>query len=203
MNPVSITEFYSGAIATLQFCRPFERNPLSEATLDSLATALEEIKKHSSIQVLILTGTADVFLSGANIHELASLTATEAAAFSRRGQELTQRIANLEAVTIAAINGYCMGGGLDFALACDIRIASAKAVFAHPGARLGIITGWGGTQRLPRLIGRIKSLELFTTARRLTSAEALEVGLVTQIGDPVLEAAIDLANTLVATSSKT
>jgi len=203
MNPASITEFYSGAIATLQFCRPVERNPLSEATLDSLAHSLAKIEKNSSLRVLILTGTDDVFLSGADIRELASLTPTEAAAFSRRGQELTQRISNLEAVTIAAVNGYCMGGGLDFALACDIRIASTNAVFAHPGARLGIITGWGGTQRLPRLIGRTKALELFTTARRLTSAEALEVGLVTQIADPVLEAAIDLGNRLLATSSKT
>ena len=81
-------------------------------------------------------------------------------------------------MTIAAINGYCMGGALDLALACDIRLASANAVFAHPGARLGIITGWGGTQRLPRLIGKARALEFFATARRLSSQEALEIGLI-------------------------
>ncbi len=89
-----------------------------------------------------------------------------------------------------------MGGGLNLALACDIRLASANAVFAHPGARLGIITGWGGTQRLPRLVGKARALELFATARRVSSEEALAIGLVTQIHDPVLDAALALAGTL-------
>src|SRR6266566_2098253 len=83
-------------------------------------------------------------------------------------------------------------GALDLALACDIRVASKNAVFAHPGARLGIITGWGGTQRLPRLIGRTRALEFFITARRLTSQEALEIGLISRISDPVLDAAVKL-----------
>ena len=83
-----------------------------------------------------------------------------------------------------------MGGALDLALACDIRLASANAVFAHPGARLGIITGWGGTQRLPRLIGKARALEFFATARRLSSQESLEIGLISGICDPVLESAL-------------
>jgi enoyl-CoA hydratase len=85
-----------------------------------------------------------------------------------------------------------MGGGLDLALACNLRVASTGAVFAHPGARLGIITGWGGTQRLPRLIGTARALEMFTTARRLTSVEAYEIGLINRIGDPALECAFEL-----------
>ena len=93
-----------------------------------------------------------------------------------------------------------MGGGLDLALACNTRIASQSAVFAHPGARLGIITGWGGTQRLPRLIGRTRAIELFVTARRLSSTDALEAGLVTQIADPVLETAIAVAKQTITTS---
>jgi enoyl-CoA hydratase/carnithine racemase len=101
-----------------------------------------------------------------------------------------QRVADASALTIAAINGYCMGGGLDLALSCRLRFASKTAVFAHPGARLGIITGWGGTQRLPRLIGAARALEFFTTARRLNSQEALEIGLVDRICDPVLDCAL-------------
>jgi enoyl-CoA hydratase/carnithine racemase len=101
-----------------------------------------------------------------------------------------QTIANASQVTIAAINGYCMGGALDLALACDIRVASSTAVFAHPGAKLGIITGWGGTQRLPRIIGRTRALEMFATARRIDSKQALQAGLVTRVQDPVLPCAI-------------
>ena len=101
-----------------------------------------------------------------------------------------QRIADAPQLTIAAVNGYCMGGALDLALACRLRFASAGAVFAHPGARLGIITGWGGTQRLPRLVGDARALELFATARRLTSREAYEAGLVDQVCDPVLDYAL-------------
>ena len=110
-----------------------------------------------------------------------------------RGQRLFQKIADVPQLTIAAINGYCMGGALDLALACDIRCASPRAVFAHPGARLGIITGWGGTQRLPRLIGAARALEMFTTARRVGSHEALEIGLVSKVGEPVVDCAIEIA----------
>jgi len=203
MNTSPISEEYEGAIATLRFCRPAERNPLSIATLDVLEQALAKIGDQPSIKVIILTGTDDVFLSGANIRELTTLGPQAATAFSEKGQALTNAIASCHATTIAAINGYCMGGGLDFALACDIRIASATAVFAHPGARLGIITGWGGTQRLPRIIGRTKAIELFATARRLSGAEALKAGLVTLVVDPVWDAAKTLAQTIISTSSKT
>jgi enoyl-CoA hydratase len=101
-----------------------------------------------------------------------------------------QRIADARQLTIAAINGYCMGGAMDLALACDVRVASIDAIFAHPGAWLGIITGWGGTQRLPRLIQKGRALELFVTGRRITSAEALEVGLVSSVSDSPLDNAI-------------
>ena len=203
MNTSPISEEYEGPIATLRFCRPAERNPLSIATLGTLNQALTRIRSQPSIKVIILTGTDDVFLSGANIRELTTLDSQSAKAFSEKGQALTDAIATNHATTIAAVNGYCMGGGLDFALACDIRLASSTAVFAHPGARLGIITGWGGTQRLPRIIGRTKAIELFATARRLSAAEALKAGLVTQVADPVLDAAKTLAQRIISTSSKT
>ena len=121
------------------------------------------------------------------------LTPDSARAFAERGQNLFQRIADARQLTIAAVNGYCMGGGLDLALACRVRVASPSAVFAHPGARLGIITGWGGTQRLARLVGAARALEMFTTARRLTAAEALEFGLVDVLAEDALARAAEIA----------
>jgi enoyl-CoA hydratase len=180
--------------AIVRLNRPQERNPLSLSTLEELDRAVSALTECGDINTIIFTGTEDVFASGANIRELSSLTPESARAFAQFGQDLFQKIAGARAVTIAAINGYCMGGGLDLALACDLRCASPGAVFAHPGARLGIITGWGGTQRLPRLIGTARALELFTTARRLTSSEAYEIGLISRICDPVLDGAFELLN---------
>jgi enoyl-CoA hydratase len=176
----------------IRFNLPAERNPLSQTTLEELRTIVTEAIVQDPLKSLILTGTDDVFASGANIRELQLLDPESAAEFSQLGQLLFQTIADARQVTIAAVNGYCMGGALDLALACDIRIASPNAVFAHPGTRLGIITGWGGTQRLPRIIGKTRALELFITARRFSSEEALAMGLVTQLSENVVEAAKQL-----------
>ncbi|HEX8888422.1 MAG TPA: enoyl-CoA hydratase/isomerase family protein [Pyrinomonadaceae bacterium] len=178
----------------IRFNRPAERNPLSGATLEELDNSFSVLAARTDINTIIFTGTGDVFASGANIRELRELTPASAREFSRRGQQLFQRIADAPQLTIAAINGYCMGGALDLALACDTRCASPTAVFAHPGARLGIITGWGGTQRLPRLIGTARALEMFATARRVGSSEAYEIGLVSRIGEPVLDCALEIAH---------
>jgi enoyl-CoA hydratase/carnithine racemase len=181
-----------GRVAIVRFNRPAERNPLSSATLDELEATVAALSERAELAALIFTGTDDVFASGANIRELRALTSESARVFAERGQRLMQRIADAPQLTIAAVNGYCMGGGLDLALACDLRCAAPEAVFAHPGARLGIITGWGGTQRLPRLIGPTRALELFLTARRVTAAEALAIGLVNRAGTPVLDVAFEL-----------
>ena len=181
------------SFAIIRFNRPAERNPLSIATLKELEIAVCDLTTRAYIKAIIFTGAGDVFASGANIRELRTLTPATAKEFSMRGQRLFQKIADAPQLTIAAINGYCMGGALDLALACDIRCASPRAVFAHPGARLGIITGWGGTQRLPRLIGAARALEMFTTARRVGSHEALEIGLVSKVGEPVVDCAIEIA----------
>lgn len=180
-------------IAVIRFNRPTQRNPLSVDILQNLQTITLDLFSRTDVDGVIFTGTDDVFASGANIRELAQLNPEAALQFSQLGQRLFQTIADATQVTIAAINGYCMGGALDLVLACDIRVASKSAVFAHPGAQLGIITGWGGTQRLPRVIGRTRALEFFVTAKRYSSAEALEMGLVTQVGDPVMDCAIDCA----------
>jgi len=176
------------------FNRPASRNSLSIATLSELDSLLSILVNKPALKTLIFTGVENVFLSGANIRELSSLDSVTAREFSSLGQKLFQRLAEAPQLTIAAINGYCMGGGLDFALACDIRLAASTAVFAHPGARLGIITGWGGTQRLPRLIGKARAIEFFVTARLLVSNEALRIGLITGIFDPVIEEALSIAN---------
>ena len=185
-----------GPTAIVRFNRPQQRNPLSIRVLDELDDILNDLHNRVHLRAIIFTGTDNVFLSGADIRELRTLSSIAALDFSRRGQRLMQKISEAHQVVIAAINGYCMGGGLDFALACHIRLGSSQAVFAHPGERWVIITGWGGTQRLPRLIGRNHALEMFVSAKQLTSDEALRLGLITGIYDPVLATAIRLAQEL-------
>ena len=185
---------YQGTLAILRFNRPASRNSLSSATLTELESQLRAIFDRGDINSIIFTGTDDVFASGADLRELAQLNSETARQFSERGQRLFQKVASTPQLTIAAINGYCMGGALDLALACDVRVASRDAIFAHPGAGLGIITGWGGTQRLPRLVGRTLASELFFTARRFGATEALRMGLVDAVRDPVIEYAFHLAH---------
>ena len=184
-----------GSVAILRFNRPAKRNPLSLSTLQELEGSLSTLFSRENIGAIIFTGSNDVFASGADIRELAKLNPASALELSRFGQGLFQSIADARQITIAAINGYCMGGALDLALACDIRIASRDAVFSHPGGKLGIITGWGGTQRLPRIIGRARAIELFVTTGRYSSEAALEMGLVSRVADPVLEVAVEEART--------
>lgn len=181
------------SIAIVRFNQPAQRNPLSLETLRQLKLITADLCARDDVHSVIFTGTAQVFASGANIRELRQLKPDDAREFSRTGQHLFQTIADAKQLTIAAINGYCMGGALDLALACDIRVSSKSAIFAHPGAQLGIITGWGGTQRLPRIVGRVNALELMLTARRYTAFNALRINLITRLGDPVIDYALELA----------
>ena len=191
-RPPAVVVETRGPAAILRLDRPRERNPLSASTLDELERALDSLAPRTGLRAIIFTGTGDAFASGADIRELRSLAPGAAAEFARRGQRLTQKISDAAALTVAAVGGYCMGGGLDLALACDLRVASRSSTFAHPGARLGIITGWGGTQRLPRLVGDARALEMFLTARRVSGAEALEIGLVNRLCDDPLDCALKL-----------
>jgi enoyl-CoA hydratase len=166
-----------------------------------LATIVKEIIRIShagELMGVVITGTGCAFAAGAEISELAKLTPAEGFEFARFGQGIMREIGQSRCPVVAAIRGYCMGGGLDLALACHARIASPDAIFAHPGGALGIITGWGGTQRLPRLIGRARALELFLTGRRIEAQEALRWGLIRAIlpADDVLPAAIRAAKQL-------
>jgi enoyl-CoA hydratase len=167
----------------IRFSRPEIRNPLSIEVLHELNEIIENVSANSSIKNIIFTGTDEIFASGANLREIAEVTADTAREFALRGQALMNKIAKSPQTTIAAVNGPCFGGALDLALACDIRIASPRAVFCHPGANLGIMTGWGGTQRLPRLIGEARALEMFLTAKQVSADEALHIGLVTEVAE--------------------
>ncbi|HRJ89003.1 MAG TPA: enoyl-CoA hydratase/isomerase family protein [Pyrinomonadaceae bacterium] len=176
-----------GTSVIIRFARPEIRSPLSVAVLDAIERLIDRLG--DEVKRLVFTGVGDVFASGADLREISALTKGTARDFALRGQKLMNRIATTERETTAAINGFCFGGALDLALACERRIASPEATFCHPGARLGIITGWGGTQRLPRLIGEANALEMFLTASPISATEALRIGLVDEIAaDPVLAA---------------
>jgi len=138
---------------------------------------------------LVIAGNDRFFSAGAELEEISALDGPDAYEFSRMGQSLMRLVEEFPAPVFAAISGYCMGGGLDLALACRYRIASPHAIFGHRGAALGLITGWGGTQRLPRLVGKARALEMFVAAEKLTAVKALHIGLVDAIADdPVAEA---------------
>jgi enoyl-CoA hydratase/carnithine racemase len=178
-------------VLIIRFIRPELRNPLSISVLDELDLTLDKLK--AQVHAIIFTGTKDVFASGADLREVAHIGEQDAKAFASRGQSLMVRVAGLNQLTIAAINGYCFGGALDLSLACDTRIASPRAMFAHPGAGLGIITGWGGTQRLPALIGATNALEMFFTASPVTAARALSIGLIDRVDEDPLGSSIEAA----------
>jgi enoyl-CoA hydratase len=173
-------------IAVVRFVRPETKNPLSIVTLEELSTTLDSLETNPDIKTIIITGSGDTFASGANLREIAATTFEKAREFALRGQNLLQRIYQSDKLCVAAVNGFCMGGALDLALACKRRVASPAAFFAHPGANLGIMTGWGGTQMLPRLIGESCALDMFLTAKRVSAIEALRIGLIDRIADDAL-----------------
>lgn len=168
----------SDSTALVRLNRPHKRNSLSTTVLEQLRQVLVGVIARADVHKLVITGTREVFTAGADINELLSLTPETAVEFAHRGREVCDLLAGTPQLTIAAISGPCMGGGLDLALACDLRVAGPDARFAHPGAKIGVITGWGGTQRLPRLIGRTRALEMLLTARVIGAEEALSIGLV-------------------------
>jgi enoyl-CoA hydratase len=182
-----------GPVRILRLTSPDGTNRLTAACVLALTVALAELKDQLKMQFrpLVIAGNRQFFSVGADLNEIAALTLSgpQAYKFSVMGQTLMNAIASYPAPVIAAIEGHCMGGGLDLALACHRRIAAPHAVFGHRGAALGLMTGWGGTQRLPRLIGKSRALELFIAAEKVSAARALEIGLVDAIADdPVAEA---------------
>ena len=179
-----------GKAGVIRFARPERKNPLSVETLEALREAVLELQGDASLERIVITGSGDTFAAGANIREVAELNPETARPFGKRGQDLMLLIHRSSKPVIAAIDGYCMGGALDLATACRHRIASPRSVFAHPGPKLGIITGWGGTQFLPRLIGEKRALGMLLTGRLVSATEALDLGLVDALAEDPFELAL-------------
>ncbi len=184
-----------GPVLTLTLDRPEALNALNAQVLDDLSAELDRVDLHS-VRCLIFTGAGEkAFAAGADIAAMADMSPEEAAAFSRRGNQVFRRIETFPLPTIAAVNGYALGGGCELAMACDIRLCSENALFGQPEVTLGITPGFGGTQRLMRLVGMGKAKELIFSARNVKAAEALQMGLVNGVypADELLPAAEKLA----------
>jgi enoyl-CoA hydratase/carnithine racemase len=178
-------------ITVLSLISPDGTNRLTRACVLTLTDAVRELARDP--RPLIITGNHRFFSAGAELSEIVALNGPAAYEFSLMGQALMNEMDRFPAPVYAAVGGYCMGGGLDLALACDRRIASPHAVFGHRGAALGLITGWGGTLRLPRLIGKARALQMMIEAEKVHAREALRIGLVDAIADDPVSAAIDYA----------
>jgi enoyl-CoA hydratase/carnithine racemase len=183
---------YEVGAAILKLVSSDDTNKLGMARIRALHRAVEELRTEAdrgNLKRLIVTGNDKFFSAGADLNEISALTAAQAFKFSREGQALMQDIDHFPVPVIAAIRGYCMGGGMDLALACDHRIAAPNAIFGHRGASLGVMTGWGGTQRLPRLIGKARAMQMFLLAEMVKANEAMRIGLVDAIAeDPITHA---------------
>jgi enoyl-CoA hydratase len=182
MAPDSLLTERDGAVALVTFNRPQVRNALNAATLDALRRTILELKDDDAIRVVILTGAGDkAFVAGADINELAVQTPTTARAFALAGQHVFDLVEQMGKPVIAAINGYALGGGCELAMACTIRIAADTASIGQPEINLGIIPGYAGSQRLARLVGKGKAMELLLTGTPIPAAEAQRIGLVNRI----------------------
>src|SRR5947207_2970475 len=172
-----------GAVATITISREKVRNALNEATTEEIHAALREIEADDALRVAIITGAGDkAFAAGADINELrAQPSATAARQMSQRSHQVGFFIAGMSKIVIAAINGFALGGGLELAMSCDIRVAADTARLGQPEINLGIMPGWGGTQRLTRLVGPGMSKLLNLTGEMITADEALRIGLVERV----------------------
>ncbi len=172
-------------IRTVTINRPDKLNALNVATVAELGAAIADTANDDAIAAVIVTGAGDkAFVAGADISELQSLGPVEAKEFALRGQAVFRGLERLTKPVIAAVNGYALGGGCELAMACHIRVATSNAIFGQPEVKLGLIPGYGGTQRLPRLIGRGRALEILLTGKNVNAEEALRIGLVNAVCEP-------------------
>lgn len=191
-----------GGIAYVTINRPQALNALDQATLTELRQVFEQLREDETVCGAILTGAGKSFVAGADISELATIGAIEAATFTRNGQRVFGLIENLGKPVIAAVNGYAFGGGCELALACTLRIGTPEAKFGQPETKLGVIPGFGGTQRLPRLIGKGHALQLILTAQAIDATEAHRIGLLNEIvpRDKLMPRAEELLTQIAANS---
>jgi enoyl-CoA hydratase len=169
-------------IGTIAINRPEKRNALSAAVVAELDDAFARVQREKEVRALIVTGAGEkAFIAGADIQELAQMQPAEAREMSLAGQRVLRRLETMGKPSVAAINGFALGGGLELAMACTVRIAAEGARMGQPEVRLGLIPGYGGTQRLPRLVGRGRALELLLAGEAIDAAEALRIGLVNAV----------------------
>jgi enoyl-CoA hydratase/carnithine racemase len=182
VNYETILYTKNGQVAYVTLNRPKVLNALNHAALEELKAAFEDAAADPGVRGIILTGAGDkAFIAGADIAQLQTLAAVEAEQFTQAGQHVLNLIENLGKPVIAAINGYALGGGCETAMACTIRLATADAMFGQPEVKLGIMPGYGGTQRLPRLVGRGRALQLILSGAMISAQDAYRIGLVNEI----------------------
>lgn len=200
---MSIDLNIKGAIATVTINNPTELNALDINHLSDLVQAFVELGKRKDIRAILLTGEGDrAFVAGANIKRMSVMSKAEALEFGQLGHAVGRAIESTPQPVIAVVNGFALGGGCEISLACDIRICSDNAVFAQPEVGLGIPPGWGGTQRLPRIVGKGVASELIFTGRRVKADEALRIGLVNAVykQSALMEEAYSLAESIAKNS---
>lgn len=186
----------SGSTCIITFNRPKALNALNSALLNEFSDALDRIERDETIRVMVLTGAGDKsFVAGADISELVTFNPLQAKLFAEKGQRLLQRLQEIPIPVIAAVNGFALGGGTEMALACDFIYASEDATFGLPEINLSIIPGFGGTQRLSRLVGLNRAKELVFTGKMVTATEALTMGIVNQLcaSDVLMETVMETA----------
>jgi enoyl-CoA hydratase len=182
-------------IATITVNRPDKLNALNDATMAELGRAIDEARTNPGVAGVILTGAGRAFVAGADINELRAKSATQAHELARRGQEVYRRFETSPKPVIAAVNGFALGGGCELAMSCHVRIASESAKFGQPEVKLGVVPGYGGTQRLTRLVGRGRALQLLLTGEMIDAAEAFRIGLVNRVV-PKDESVVDAARAM-------
>ena len=182
-------------ICIVKINNPQAMNALNSTVLSELDCAFSQIESDQTIKVVILTGEGRAFVAGADISQMSTMSAAEGKAFGEQGAAVYRKIEQLKVPVIAAVNGFALGGGCELAMACDIRIASAKAKFGQPEVGLGITPGFSGTQRLPRLVGMGVAKELIYTADNIGADEAYRIGLVNKVAEPeaLMDQAIEMA----------
>ncbi len=197
---VSLTR--DGVIGILTITRPEALNALNRDLLTEIDAAVEEVGQNDAVKVVVITGAGKAFVAGADIAEMSKLDPLQAKAFGAFGGKVFRKIEQLNKPVIAAVNGFALGGGCELAMSADIRVASTKAKFGQPEVGLGIIPGFAGTQRLPRLVGVAKAKELIFSGNMINAEEALAIGLVNQVQEPdqLMEAALTLAKKIAAQS---
>lgn len=191
-----LLETHDNGICVLTINRPDKMNALNNLVFEELDAALDHVISNKEIKGLIVTGAGEkAFVAGADIKELNTLGESEAVSLSLRGQRVFQKLENLTIPVIAAVNGFALGGGCELAMSCHIRIASKNAQLGLPEVSLGLIPGYGGTQRLPKLVGNSKALELTLTGKFVNAEEAEKIGLVNKtVEDSALDASIKMMN---------